>query len=157
MTDQLFPYANIVAGILIFIVGFVIHWVGQIISLINWDFAVRIGIAEKNMIPEFKVYERGIAAADAMIGWIYSVAAIGLLFNVEWAYELAWFPGVVMVYHGLSFLFWVGNQNNAGYPINSRGLRIGWSLINLATGMFMLRNMEKAKEYGERALSFDLD
>ncbi len=50
MTTQLFPYANIVAGILIFIVGSMIHWVGQIISLINWDFAARIGIAEKNMI-----------------------------------------------------------------------------------------------------------
>ena len=134
MTTQLFPYANIVVGILIFIIGFMFHWVGQIISLVNWDFAARIGIAEKNMIPEFKVYERGIAAADAMIGWIYGIAAVGLILNVQWAYRLVWFPGVILVYHGLSFWFWVGNQNRAGYPINSKRLRIGWSLTNLITG-----------------------
>ncbi|MFC1937947.1 hypothetical protein ACFLWY_05275 [Chloroflexota bacterium] len=138
MATQLFPFANIVAGILIFIVGFMIHWVGQIISLINWDFAARIGIAEKNMIPEFKVYERGIAAADAMIGWIYGIAAVGLILNAQWAYKLAWIPGVIMVYHGLSFWFWVGNQNKAGYPINSKGLRIGWSLANLVTGVLAI-------------------
>ena len=138
MTTQLFPYANIVVGILIFIVGFMIHWVGQIISLINWDFAARIGIAEKNMIPEFKVYERGIAAADAMIGWIYGIAAVGLILNAPWAYKLAWIPGIILVYHGLSFWFWVGNQNKAGYPINSKGLRIGWSLANLVTGILAI-------------------
>ncbi len=138
MTTQLFPYANIIVGILIFIVGFMIHWVGQIISLINWDFAARIGIAEKNMIPEFKVYERGIAAADAMIGWIYGIAAVGLILNAQWAYKLAWFPGIILVYHGLSFWFWVGNQNRAGYPINSKGLRIGWCLINLVTGILAI-------------------
>ena len=81
MTDQIFPYANIIVGILVFIVGFMFHWIGQIIYLVNWDFATRIGIAEKNMIPEFKVYERGIAAADAIIGWIYGIAAVGLIIN----------------------------------------------------------------------------
>ena len=138
MTTQLFPYANIVVGILIFIVGFMFHWIGQITSLVNWDFAARIGIAEKNMIPEFKVYDRGIAAADAMIGWIYGIAAVGLILNAQWAYKLAWFPGIILLYHGLSFWFWVGNQNKAGYPINSKGLRIGWSLANLVTGILAI-------------------
>ena len=138
MTEQVFPYANIVVGILIFIVGFMFHWVGQIISLINWDFATNIGIAEKNMIPEFKVYERGIAAADAMIGWIYGIAALGLIINTPWAYKLAWFPGAIFIYHGLSFWFWVGNQNKAGYTITSKGLRIGWTLTNLVTGILAI-------------------
>jgi hypothetical protein len=138
MTEQVFPYANIIVGILIFIVGFIFHWVGQIVSLINWDFAVRIGIAEKNMIPEFKVYERGIAAADALLGWIYGIAAVGLILNAQWAYKLAWIPGVILVYHGLSFWFWVGNQNKAGYPLNSKGLRIVWSLTNLVTGILAI-------------------
>ena len=114
------------------------HWIAQITSLVNWDFATRIGIQEKNMIPEFKVYERGIAAADAIIGWIYGIAAVGLILNTPWAYKLAWFPGVIFIYHGLSFWFWVGNQNRAGYPINSKGLRIGWSLANLVTGILTI-------------------
>ena len=135
METQLFPCANIVAGILIFIVGFIFHWIGQIISLINRDLAVRLGIWEKDMIPEFEVYEKGIAMADAMIGWIYGIAAVGLILNAQWAYRLAWVPGVVFVYHGLSFWFWVGNQNKAGYPMSSKGLRIGWSLVNLVTGI----------------------
>ncbi|MFC1871698.1 hypothetical protein ACFLYF_04800 [Chloroflexota bacterium] len=138
MTTQLFPYANIVSGILIFIVGFMIHWVGQIISLVNWDFAARIGIAEKNMTPEFKVYERGIAAADAMIGWIYGIAAVGLILNATWAYKLAWVPASIFIYHGLSFWFWVGNQTKAGYPLNGLGMRIGWSLANIVTGILTI-------------------
>ena len=135
MTDQIFPYANMVAGILIFIVGFGLHFIGQLISLVNRKFAVRIGIWEKDMIPEFEVYERGIAVADVMIGWIYGIAAVGLILNIPWAYRLAWIPGVVMVYHSLSFWFWVGNQNKAGYPINSKRLRITWTLMNLVTGV----------------------
>ena len=68
MTTQLFPYANIIVGILIFIVGFGLHFIGQLISLVNREFAVRIGIWEKDMIPEFEVYERAIAFADVIIG-----------------------------------------------------------------------------------------
>ena len=55
------------------------------ISVINWESAARIGIVDKNIIPEFKVYERGTAAADSVIGWIYRVAVIGLILDVEWA------------------------------------------------------------------------
>ena len=105
MTEQVFPYANIVAGILILIVGFGLHFIGQLISLVNRDFAVKIGVWEKDMIPEFEVYERGIAVADVAIGWIYGVIAIGLFFDISWAYKLAWVPGVIMIYHGLSFWF----------------------------------------------------
>ena len=33
----LFPYDNIVIGILILIVGFGFHWIGQLISVLNWE------------------------------------------------------------------------------------------------------------------------
>ena len=138
MVTQLFPYANILVGILILIVGFGLHFIGQLISLVNRDFAVKIGIWEKDMIPEFEVYERGIAVADVMIGWIYGIAAVGLILNAPWAYKLAWIPGVILVYHSLSFWFWVGNQNETGYPLISKRMRIGWSLSNLVTGVLAI-------------------
>ena len=138
MTTQLFPYANIIGGILIFIVGFGLHFIGQLISLANRELAIRIGIWEKDMIPEFEVYERGIAAADVMLGWIYGIAAVGLILNVPWAYKLAWIPGVVMVYHGLSFWFWVGNQNKLGHHLNTTRFRITWSAANLVTGILAI-------------------
>jgi hypothetical protein len=138
MTTQLFPYANIIAGILIFIVGFGLHFIGQLISLINRDFAVKIGIWEKDMIPEFEVYERGIAVADVMIGWIYGIAAVGLILSAPWAYKLAWIPGVIMVYHSLSFWFWVGNQNKSGHPTSTNRFRVGWFLANFITGILAI-------------------
>ena len=138
MTIQPFPHANIIVGILIFIVGFGLHFVGQLISLVNRDFAVKIGIWEKDLLPEFEVYEKAIAVADVIIGWTYGIAAVGLIMDAPWAYKLAWIPASILIYHGLSFWFWVGNQNRAGYPINSKGLRIGWSLANLITGILTI-------------------
>ena len=138
MTTQLFPYANIIVGVLIFIVGFGLHFIGQLISLVNRDFAVKIGIWEKDMIPEFEVYERGIAVADVMIGWTYGIAAVGLILNSPWAYKLAWIPGVIMVYHGLSFWFWIGNQNKLGHSLITNRFRIMWFIANLVTGVLAI-------------------
>ncbi|MFC1976772.1 hypothetical protein ACFLWS_00670 [Chloroflexota bacterium] len=138
MTTQLFPYANIIVGILIFVVGFGFHFIGQLVSLVNRDCAVRIGIWEKDMIPEFEVYERGIAVADVMIGWIYGIAAVWLILNAPWAYKLAWIPGVILVYHSLSFWFWVGNQNKLGHSLNTNTFRIGWFLANFVTGILTI-------------------
>ena len=135
MPAQIFPYANIIVGILIFIVGFMLHWIGQLISLMNWDFATKIGLQEKKALPEYKVYEHAIAVADVMIGWIYGIAAVGLILNAPWAYKLAWFPGVVMIYHSLYYWFWVGNTNKSGHPIHSSTLRVVWFLGNFVTGV----------------------
>lgn len=33
--SSLFPHANIVVGILIFLVGFCFHWLGQLVSVLN--------------------------------------------------------------------------------------------------------------------------
>jgi len=135
---DLFSNANIVVGILVFIVGFIFHWIGQLISIINWDFATKIGLQEEKALPEFKVYEHAIATADSLLGWIYGLAAVGLIFDAAWAYKLVWFPGVVMIYHGLSFWFWIGNQNKLGNPTLSHNVRIGWTLVNLITGLLAI-------------------
>ncbi len=73
-----FRYANIVAGALIFIIGFCTHWLGPLISVLNWDLAIRLSLQEKKMLLECKVYEHAIAIADTAIGWLYGVAAIDL-------------------------------------------------------------------------------
>lgn len=138
MDTQLFPYANIVVGILIFIVGFIFHWIGQLISIINWDFAKKIGLQEKKALLEYKVYEHAIAVADVMMGWIYGIVAVGLILNAQWAFKLAWFPGVIMVYHSLSYWFWIGNQNKFGHPTVTNTFRIGWFLSNFITGILAI-------------------
>jgi hypothetical protein len=135
MAAQISPYANIIVGILIFVVGFIFHWIGQLISAIDWKFATRIGLQEKKLIPEYIVYEHAIATADVAIGWIYGIAAIGLILNAPWAFRLAWFPAVIMIYHSFSFWFWVGNQNKSGHPITSHAFRTIWFLANFVTGV----------------------
>ena len=67
--SRLFPYANIVAGALVLLVGFGMHFCGQLLSVINWDFAPRLGLQEKGMPPHHKDYEQAIAFADVFLGW----------------------------------------------------------------------------------------
>ena len=134
MPVNIFPYANIIVGILIFIIGFIFHWLGQLISFTNWDLALKIGLQEKNLLPEFIIYERGFAAADALIGWIYGIAAVGLILDIPWTYKLVWFPGVILVYHSLSYWFWTGNRNKSGQSTISNKFRIVWTLANFIPG-----------------------
>jgi len=61
-----------------------------------------------------------------------------LMLNIPWAYKLAWFPGVVLIYHGLSFWFWAGNQNKLGYHINTNKFRITWVAANIVTGVLTI-------------------
>ena len=136
--SSLFPYANVVAGVLVLVVGFCFHWLGQFVSVLNWELATRLGLQEKALLPEYRVYEHAIAVADTAMGWLYGIAAVGLFLNAEWGYKLAWIPAVILVYHGLSFWFWVGNQNKAGYQLISKRMRIGWSLSNLVIGLLAI-------------------
>jgi hypothetical protein len=136
--DQVFPYANTVTGVLVLAVGFVFHWIGQLISILNWDLATRIGLQEKGLLPEYKVYEHAIAVADVAIGWIYGMAGVGLILGTAWGFRLAWFPGVILIYHGISFWFWTGNQMRSGHKLASDPLRIGWSLANMITGLLAI-------------------
>ena len=135
---HLFLYDNIVIGVLIFIVGFCFHWIGQLVSVINWEFASKIGLQEPKLIKEYKVYEHAVAIADSLIGWIYGFAALGLILNVSWGYKLAWFPGIILLYHSLSFWFWTSNRNRDGNKLESNTMRIGWSLSNFVTGILAI-------------------
>ena len=120
------------------------HWIGQLVSIINWGFASRIGLQEKGMPKEFKVYEHAIAVADVAVGWIYGFAGVGLILNTPWAYKLIWFPGAILIYHGISAWFWLGNQRKIGYQLLSNSFRILWSLLNLITGILAVAIAWKA-------------
>ena len=136
--NYLLPYDNIVAGILLFIVGFVFHWIGQLISVINWKFATKLGLQESGLSKEYKVYEHAIAVADSLIGWIYGIAALGLFLNAPWGYKLAWIPGSILLYHSLSFIFLTGNRNRDGNKLESDSARFTWFFVNLFTAIFTI-------------------
>ncbi|MCP5051497.1 MAG: hypothetical protein GY940_30295 [bacterium] len=136
--NPLFPYDNIVVGILILIIGFGFHWIGQLISIINWTFATKIGIQEARLPKEYKVYEHAIAVSDSLIGWVYGFASVGLFLDVSWGYKLAWFPGVILLYHSFNYWFWTGNRRRDGNKLVSDTMRTGWSLANFITGVLTI-------------------
>jgi hypothetical protein len=138
MWIETIPYTNIIIGIMILIVGFIFHWVGQLISVVNWDYAIKVGLQEKKMSPEYKVYEHAIATSDVSLGWIYGIVAIGLIINVNWAYSFAFIPGTVFVYHSIFYWIMIGNQNKSGHPTTSNSFRITWFALNFITGIFAL-------------------
>ena len=136
--NQIFPNANIITGVLVLIVGFIFHWVGQFISLLNWEFATKIGLQDKGLIPEYRLYDEAIATADVLIGWIYAIAGIGLILGATWGFKLAWFPGVIFVYHSLSFWFSSKKQRKAGHRLMPDSARIIWFLANFLTGILAI-------------------
>ena len=136
--NYLFPYDNVIVGILILSVGFIFHWIGQFISVVNWRFAVRLGLQEKKMPKEYKVYEHAIAVSDVLVGWIYGIAGLGLILNLPWAYKMAFIPGSILLYHSLGYWFWNLNQIKEGNKLNSLSFRIGWALSNFITGILAL-------------------
>jgi hypothetical protein len=136
--NQIFPLSNIVTGVFILIVGFGFHWVAQLISVMNWDFATKIGIQEKGMPKEFKVYEHAIAMSDVAIGWIYGIAGVGLIAGLAWTHKLLWFPGIILIYHGIGAWFWFGNQAAIGHRLSSETFRLIWCLANFITGTLAL-------------------
>lgn len=136
--DQVFPYANVLAGVLVLLVGFVFHWIGQLISVLNWNLAMRIGIQEKAAPEEYKVYEHGTAVADVAIGWIYGIAGVGLILGTPWGLKLAWLPGVVLIYHSAIFWFTTSNQIKAGHRLMTNSMRIEWFLANSITGILTI-------------------
>lgn len=81
--SSLFPNATIVPVILVLIIGFGLHWLARLLSVFNWDIASRLGLQEKNLLPEYKVCEHAITIADAALGWLCGIAAIGELLNAE--------------------------------------------------------------------------
>ena len=136
--NTILPNANIVAGVLIFIIGFCFHWLGQFISVLNWDLATRLGLQEKELLPEHKVYEHAIAVADSAMAWLYGVAAVGLVLDAEWGYKLAWIPGSILLYHAISAWTWEGNRRKTDHQMWSYFMRIGWCAANAFTGVLAL-------------------
>lgn len=135
---ELFPYANIISGVLVLIIGFVFHFIGQLISVISWNQAVKLGIAEEEMLQEYKDYELGMAMADVLIGWAYGFIGIGLILGTSWSFKLAWIPGVIFTYHGISFWFWSRNQENRGHKYRSTLGRVGWCMTNMISGILII-------------------
>jgi hypothetical protein len=138
--EQVFPHANIVAGVLVLIVGFGFHFLGQLYSLLNLEGAIELGIQEADMPEEYRAYELGIAVADVLIGWTYAIAGVGLIADASWAYVWAWIPGVALTYHGLSHWFWTRNQQRAGYDrtFTRWPARHIWLVANLTTGLLAI-------------------
>jgi hypothetical protein len=137
---HVFPFDNIVAGVLVLVVGFAVHWIGQGLSVLNWELATRLGLQEKGMLPEYKVYEHAIAVADVCIGWLYGLVGVGLLLGASWAYRLAWFPGAILLYHAISFWVWTRNQRRAGHHLSTGTgpFRIGWAAANVVTALLVI-------------------
>lgn len=129
---------HILVGILVFIVGFIFHWIGQLISILNWDLATRIGLQEKKMLPEFKVYEHAMAVADVFVAWIYGIIGIALILGIPWASKIAWVPGIMLIYHSINYWFWISNQNKLGYQTNSDRFRVIWFSSNIITGILAM-------------------
>ncbi len=136
--EHLFPYDNIVVGVLIGLIGFGAHWIGQLISVINWQYAIRVGLQESGAPKEYKVYEHATAVADVLIGWVYGVTVVGLFLDAGWGYKLAWIPGSILVYHSFNFWFYTRNRIRDGHKLESDALRIGWALANFATGVLTM-------------------
>jgi hypothetical protein len=116
----------------------VLNWLGQLTCVVNWEFATKLGLQESGMPREYKIYEHAIAVADSIIGWIYGIAAMGLILGVSWGYKLAWFPGVILLYHSLSYWFWTMNRRRVGNKLHSDTTRISWFLANFVTGMLAI-------------------
>ena len=129
---------TMLTGGLLLLVGFVFHFIGQLISVLNWDVAARWGLQEKNMPAEYKTYEQAIALADVCLAWLYGVAGVGLLIGAPWGFQLAWIPGAILTYHSLSFRFWTLRQRQAGYQGMSPAAQIAWFLANLTTGLLAM-------------------
>jgi hypothetical protein len=138
MLIETIPYMNIVLGIMILIVGLIFHWIGQLISIINWEYAKKVGLQEKKALPEYKVYEHAIATSDVLLAWTYGIVAIGLIMDLTWSYTFVLIPGSIFVYHSLFFWQLIGNQNRFGHPTATKTLRITWFTLNFVTGILAI-------------------
>jgi len=138
--DHIFQLFSIITGVLVLIVGFGFHWIGQFISVVNRDLAIRFGIWETDNLPEYEVYENAMAITDVVLGWIYGIAGAGLIFSISWAYTLAWIPGFALLYHSIFFWLRTAYQKKANHHVSTTKdpLRTGWFLANFITGILTL-------------------
>ena len=133
--NEIFPYAFTITAVLIFITGFLFHWLGQLTSIINWEFATKHGLQEKGLPKEYKVYEHAIGVADSWIGWIYGLTVLGLILGTDWGIKLCLMSALVLIYHALSYWFWTRNRRRDGNKLSSDTERISWFSLNIITGL----------------------
>jgi len=133
---ELFPYSNILAGVLVLIVGFGIHWLNQLSLFLNWELMPRHGFGI-NLADSPEGYDRLIAISDMVIGWLYGIIGIGLFMGTEWGLTLAWLPGIILTLEGISYWIVTGKKHPRGkkYPYFTR---IEWSALNLITGLYII-------------------
>lgn len=146
--QPVFPYANIIAAILILVIGFGFHFCGQLLSLFDWELACKLGLQERDIPPGAFPYEHGTALGDVAIAWIYPIAAIGLVLNAEWGYALAAIPGAILLYHGVCAWGWEADRRAAGHGLWSDGFRLVWCGGNAATGLLTLTNALVSRPIG---------
>lgn len=132
------PNAHVLIGFLVLVLGGGFHWLGQLTALLRRDVALRLGLVEPDMPPEYRVYEDALAVADAALGWLYGVAGMGLMLDARWGYALAWAPGLLFVYHAISAWVWEGLRRRRGHRLWSDAMRVGWCGANLAIGLAAL-------------------
>ena len=133
---ELFPYSNVLAGTLVLIVGFGIHWLSQVSLFLNWELMPRHGFGI-NIASNPKGYDRFIAISDVTIGWMYGIIGVGLFLGTGWGYLLAWIPGVILTLEGIGYWITTSKKHN---PIvkDTYFTRIEWSALNLVTGLFVI-------------------
>ena len=136
--NELFPYAHIIAAVLILIIGFGYHWLGQIARLLNWQPASYKGLQEFDEPYRSKTFQHATAETDVTIGWIYGVIGFGLFLGSSWAFTAAWVPGILFIYHAINYWFWTGDEKKEGQEVVSKMIRIEWTLSNLLTGILCI-------------------
>ena len=132
------PWIRVVAGMAILVLGLDFHWLGQLVSLLDWDRATRLGLQERSLPGAYKVYEHAIAVADVGVGWVYGLAALGLFLDARWGHQLAFVPAAIFVYHGIGAWVWEGNRRADGHGLWSDAMRIGWCAANIGVGVLVL-------------------
>ena len=134
--QSLFPFAHIIAGIIILIVGFGFHFLGQLMGFLYWEPELKHSFII-NMPIKAKGYAHIVAISDVAIGWSYAIIGMGMYIGKSWSYTLAWIPGIILFLEGISFWTW-RNQNNRPAQDLSLTERIEWSGLNIVSGLFIL-------------------
>ena len=132
--DQVFPYANIVAGVLVLVVGFGFHWIGQLVSVLNWDTAQRSASRKWRCCPSTRSTKTPSPRPTSRWAGSMALPLPASCLARTGATSLPGIPGVVLVYHAFSYWFWTGNRRKAGHKLVSDSMRIGWPVANFVTG-----------------------